>query len=163
DARLNATGPRLTDGTHAAAPAKLLGTHRAPLGGLAPTNRFLLVHVVFFCELRQGRLFRVRAFLAAYVAAVQPGLLPHRHPVSGPPAAHARAVAPASARSAFRCSGGSIDACALPTHPAPPESRTPCITRRSGRRVSVRTRCSSIAAPRTSRVLQPPPFAAIRS
>ena len=83
DARLNPTGPRLSDGTHAAAPAKLLGTHRAPLGGLAPTNRFVVVHVVFFCELREGRLYRVRAFLDAYDAAVQLGVLPKRGTLSG--------------------------------------------------------------------------------
>ena len=75
---LNATGPRLSDGTHAAAPAKLLGTHRAPLGGLAPTQRFVVVHVVFFCELRKRRLYRVRAFFDAYDAAVQLGVLPSR-------------------------------------------------------------------------------------
>jgi steroid delta-isomerase-like uncharacterized protein len=83
DARLNATGPRLTDGTHAAAPAKLLGTHRAPLDGLAVTHRFVVVHVVFFCELREGRLFRVRAFFDAYDAAVQLGVLPKRGTLSG--------------------------------------------------------------------------------
>jgi steroid delta-isomerase-like uncharacterized protein len=83
DARLNATGPRLSDGTHAAAPAKLLGTHRAPLDGLAATQRFVVVHVVFFCELRQGRLFRVRAFFDAYDAAVQLGVLPKRGTLSG--------------------------------------------------------------------------------
>ena len=48
DARLQPTGPRLSDGTHASAPAKLLGTHREPLQGLAATNRFVVVHVVFF-------------------------------------------------------------------------------------------------------------------
>jgi hypothetical protein len=79
--RLNATGPRLTDGTHAAAPAKLLGTHRAPLEGLA--QRFVVVHVVFFCELRADRLYRVRAFLDAYDAGVQLGVLPRRGTLSG--------------------------------------------------------------------------------
>jgi steroid delta-isomerase-like uncharacterized protein len=83
DARLNATGPRLTDGAHAAAPAKLLGTHRAPLEGLAATNRFVVVHVVFFCELREQRLFRVRAFFDAYDAAIQLGVLPRRGTLSG--------------------------------------------------------------------------------
>ena len=68
DARLQPTGPRLTDGTHASAPAKLLGTHREPLEGLAATNRFVVVHVVFFAELRDERLFRVRAFFDAYGA-----------------------------------------------------------------------------------------------
>jgi steroid delta-isomerase-like uncharacterized protein len=76
DARLQPTGPRLTDGTHASAPAKLLGTHRGPLAGLAPTQRFVVVHVVFFAELREGRLLRVRAFFDAYGAAVALGVLP---------------------------------------------------------------------------------------
>jgi hypothetical protein len=76
DVRLNPTGPRLTDGRHVSAPAKLLGTHREPLGGLAATNRFVVVHVVFFAELRDERLFRVRAFFDAYGAAVALGVLP---------------------------------------------------------------------------------------
>jgi steroid delta-isomerase-like uncharacterized protein len=76
DVRLQPTGPRLTDGTHAGAPAKLLGTHRGPLAGLAPTHRFVVVHVVFFAELREERLLRVRAFFDAYGAAVALGVLP---------------------------------------------------------------------------------------
>src|ERR1700754_2094353 len=36
DARLNSTGERLSNGTFACAPCKLLGTHREPLGSLAP-------------------------------------------------------------------------------------------------------------------------------
>jgi len=76
DARLQPTGPRLTDGTHASAPAKLLGTHRGAVEGLAATNRFVVVHVVFFAELREERLFRVRAFFDVYGAAVSLGVLP---------------------------------------------------------------------------------------
>ena len=76
DARLHPTGPRLSDGTHASAPAKLLGTHRRPLEGLAATHRAIVVHVVFFAELREDRLFRVRAFFDAYGAAVALGVLP---------------------------------------------------------------------------------------
>ena len=76
DARLHPTGPRLSDGTHASAPAKLLGTHRGPLEGLAATNRSVVLHVVFFAELREERLFRVRAFFDAYGAAVALGVLP---------------------------------------------------------------------------------------
>src|SRR5215213_5074786 len=81
---------------------------------------------------------------------------------SGAPAAHSSAVAAASSRSARRCSGGCVDACRLTTHPASP-SATPCITRRSGRRVSSRVRCCPIARPRTRIALQPPPFAPSRS
>jgi hypothetical protein len=76
DARLERTGERLSDGRHAVAPAKLLGTHREAIGGLSPTHRFLVVHAVFYCELREGRLLRVRAFLDLYDAAVQLGVLP---------------------------------------------------------------------------------------
>jgi predicted ester cyclase len=76
DVRLNATGPRLSDGTHASAPAKLLATHTEPLEGIAATHRFVVVHVVFFAELRDGRLYRVRAFFDAYGAAVTLGILP---------------------------------------------------------------------------------------
>jgi steroid delta-isomerase-like uncharacterized protein len=83
DARLQPTGPRLTDGTHASAPAKLLGTHREPLEGLAATNRFVVVHVVFFAELRDERLFRVRAFFDVYGAAVALGVLPRPGTLGG--------------------------------------------------------------------------------
>jgi hypothetical protein len=83
DARLQPTGPRLSDGRHASAPAKLLGTHREPLDGLAATHRFVVVHVVFFAELRDGRLFRVRAFFDVYGAAVALGVLPRRGTLSG--------------------------------------------------------------------------------
>ena len=83
DARLHPTGPRLTDGTYASAPGKLLGTHREPLDGLAATNRSLVVHVVFFVELRDERLFRVRAFFDAYGAAVALGVLPRPGTLGG--------------------------------------------------------------------------------
>lgn len=78
DVRLNATGARLTDGRFAAAPAKLLGTHGAPVAGLAATHREVVVHIVFYAELAEGRLHRVRAFFDAYGAAVQLGILPRR-------------------------------------------------------------------------------------
>ena len=83
DARLQPTGPRLSDGKHASAPAKLLGTHREPLEGLAATNRFVVVHVVFFAELRDGRLYRVRAFFDVYGAAVALGVLPRPGTLGG--------------------------------------------------------------------------------
>jgi steroid delta-isomerase-like uncharacterized protein len=80
DARVERTGERLTDGRFIAAPCKLLGTHRGSLDGLPASGRFLVVHLVFYCELdppREG-LWRVRAFLDAYDAAVQLGVLPGR-------------------------------------------------------------------------------------
>jgi steroid delta-isomerase-like uncharacterized protein len=78
DARLERTGERLTDGRFVAAPCKLLGTHRAALEGLPATNKFVVVHCVFYCELRNERLLRVRAFFDLYDAATQLGILPAR-------------------------------------------------------------------------------------
>ena len=78
DARLERTGDRLTDGRFLAAPCKLLATHRAPLEGLPATGRFVVVHCVFYCELRDELLLRVRAFFDLYDAAVQLGVLPAR-------------------------------------------------------------------------------------
>jgi steroid delta-isomerase-like uncharacterized protein len=78
DARLERTGTRLTNGRFVAAPCKLLATHRAPLEGLPATNRFVVVHCVFYCELRDELLLRVRAFFDLYDAAVQLGVLPAR-------------------------------------------------------------------------------------
>ena len=78
DARMERTGERLADGRFLAAPSKLLATHRAALEGLPPTNRFVVVHCVFYCELDEDRLLRVRAFFDLYDAAVQLGVLPGR-------------------------------------------------------------------------------------
>lgn len=76
DARLNATGARLTDGRYACAPCKLLGTHRGRIGGIAPTGRFLVVHALVYAELERGRLLRVRAFFDVHGAATELGVLP---------------------------------------------------------------------------------------
>jgi steroid delta-isomerase-like uncharacterized protein len=78
DARMERTGERLTAGSFLAAPCKVLGTHRAPLEGLPATNRFVVVHCVFYCELQHGLLLRVRAFYDVYGAATQLGVLPAR-------------------------------------------------------------------------------------
>jgi hypothetical protein len=82
DARLERLGPRLVDRRYVAAPCKLLGTNRAPLGTLPATNKTIAVPVVFYCELdkdpAQLRLRRVRGFFDVYGAAVQLGLLPGR-------------------------------------------------------------------------------------
>jgi hypothetical protein len=56
----------------------LLGTHREALGGLPATNRFVIVHCVFYCELERRRLLRVRGFFDLYDAATQLGVLPGR-------------------------------------------------------------------------------------
>jgi steroid delta-isomerase-like uncharacterized protein len=78
DARLERTGERLMNGRFVAAPAKLLATHKAALEGLPPTNRFIVVHCVCYCELDDGRLLRVRAFFDLYDTATQLGILPGR-------------------------------------------------------------------------------------
>jgi SnoaL-like polyketide cyclase len=77
DARLNATGERLTDGHFACAPCKLLGTHEGAIGKIAPTGRFVVVHAVVYAELTpEGRLLRARAFFDAWEAATSLGVLP---------------------------------------------------------------------------------------
>jgi steroid delta-isomerase-like uncharacterized protein len=78
DARMERTGERLSNERFVAAPCKLLATHRAPLEGLPASNKFIVVHCVFYCELRHERLLRVRAFFDLYDAAVQLGVLPGR-------------------------------------------------------------------------------------
>lgn len=78
DARMERTGERLRGGKFVAAPSKLLATHKEPLEGLPATNRFVVVHCVFYCELDEDRLLRVRAFFDLYDAAVQLGVLPGR-------------------------------------------------------------------------------------
>jgi len=78
DVRVERAGERLADpaGRFVAAPCKLAGTHGGQLEGLPPTRRLLVVHAVVWCELRGGRLLRVRALFDRYDAAVQLGLLP---------------------------------------------------------------------------------------
>jgi len=78
DVRLERTGERLANRHYVAAPCKLLGTHKEPLEGLPATNRFVVVHCVFYCELQRQRLLRVRGFFDLYDAAVQLGVLPSR-------------------------------------------------------------------------------------
>jgi steroid delta-isomerase-like uncharacterized protein len=78
DARIERLGERLVSGNYVAAPCKLLGTHREALEGLPASNRFLVVHAIFYCQLDQGRLLHVRGFFDLYDAAVQLGVLPGR-------------------------------------------------------------------------------------
>jgi steroid delta-isomerase-like uncharacterized protein len=78
DARLERTGERVSNGRFGAAPAKLLATHKEALEGLPATNKFLVVHCVFYCEVGRERLLRVRAFFDLYDAATQLGVLPAR-------------------------------------------------------------------------------------
>ena len=77
DARVNATGERLTDGRYACAPCKLLGTHQGPIGKVTPTGRFVVVHAIVYAELTEGGLLlRTRAFFDAWGAAMTLGVLP---------------------------------------------------------------------------------------
>jgi steroid delta-isomerase-like uncharacterized protein len=78
DARLEKTGERLTNERFVAAPGKLLGTHRGQLESLPPSNRFVVVHCIWYCELRAERLLRIRGFFDVYDAATQLGVLPAR-------------------------------------------------------------------------------------
>ncbi len=78
DARLERTGDRLTNQHFVAAPCKVLGTHRAALAGLPASNRFVVVHCIFYCEIQNELLLRVRGFFDVYDAATQLGVLPAR-------------------------------------------------------------------------------------
>jgi steroid delta-isomerase-like uncharacterized protein len=78
DARLERTGERLAGERFVAAPAKLLGTHRAPLEGLPATNKFIVVHCIVYCEVERDLIYRARAFFDVYGAATQLGVLPAR-------------------------------------------------------------------------------------
>ena len=58
---------------------KLVATHRGELhDSLPPTNRFVVLHAIFYCELLEdhGRLWRVRGFFDVYDAAMQLGIVP---------------------------------------------------------------------------------------
>lgn len=83
DARLERFGVPVVGESLLCAPAKLLGTHRQPLEGLPASGRFVVVPVVFYCQVRQGRMERVRAFFDAYGAGVQLGILPGRGTLGG--------------------------------------------------------------------------------
>jgi predicted ester cyclase len=76
DARVNATGARISDGTFASAPCRLLGTHTGPIGRISPTGRAVEVHAVAYAELADARLLRVRVFFDVYGAAMRLGVLP---------------------------------------------------------------------------------------
>lgn len=80
DARVESTGERLASDRFVAAPVRVSGTHLGEIAGVPASGRFVVLHAVLYCELdppRQG-LWRVRAFLDGYDAAVQVGLLPRR-------------------------------------------------------------------------------------
>jgi ketosteroid isomerase-like protein len=76
DARVNSTGQRLSNGSFACAPCRIIGTHEGELGRIHPTHRKLNVHAVVYAEIKDGRLYRVRAFFDVYAAAMNLGVLP---------------------------------------------------------------------------------------
>lgn len=78
DARVEGTGPRLSDGCFVAAPVRLQATHSGELEAFPPTGRTLVVQAIFYCELdtTRARIWRVRAFFDLYDAAIQLGVLP---------------------------------------------------------------------------------------
>jgi steroid delta-isomerase-like uncharacterized protein len=76
DARVEKTGERLTDGRFVAAPVRLLGTHRAQLGPVPATGKFVVLNAVIYGEVQHGRFTRVRTFFDLWSVAVQLGMLP---------------------------------------------------------------------------------------
>ena len=78
DARMEQTGDRLFNEHFVAGPCKVLATHRAALNGLPATNRFVVMHAIFYCEMGRERLLRVRGFFDLYDVATQLGVLPAR-------------------------------------------------------------------------------------
>lgn len=85
DARVEQTGPRMTNGNHVSAPLKLVATHRGELEGLPPTGKFLVVQAVVVAERHpeNGLVWRARAFFDAYDAGVKLGVLPERGSLGG--------------------------------------------------------------------------------
>jgi steroid delta-isomerase-like uncharacterized protein len=76
DARVNSTGRRLHEGAFACAPCKVIGTHRGEIEGIGVTGRELVVHALVYAELKDGRLWRVRAFYDLHGAGRELGVFP---------------------------------------------------------------------------------------
>jgi len=78
DARVEATGEPLSDGSHVAAPCKIVATHRGDTDGFPASGRFIVVQCVVYARLDPSgaQLWRVRSFFDLYDAAVQLGFLP---------------------------------------------------------------------------------------
>lgn len=78
DVRVQRSGERLHEGRFVAAPCRVVGTHAGALGRFPPSGRRVSLHAVLYCELDSSgeRLWRVRAFLDAYDAGMQLGILP---------------------------------------------------------------------------------------
>lgn len=78
DLRVENSAPRVQTGAHAVFPWRLAGTHRADLGPLPATDRFVTLHGLHYVELHDERIRRARGFFDLYEAVVQLGLLPGR-------------------------------------------------------------------------------------
>jgi len=78
DLRLEPTAARLTSGTHACLPWRVLGTHRGDLPSLPASRRFVILHGLHYVELEDDNIRRARGFFDLYDAGVQLGLLPPR-------------------------------------------------------------------------------------
>jgi hypothetical protein len=79
DARFEATGPLLHDGSRIVAiPLRVTGNHTASLGAIPASERFLHVHGMLVLELdaTAHRVHRGRLFADRYAASVQLGVLP---------------------------------------------------------------------------------------
>jgi steroid delta-isomerase-like uncharacterized protein len=82
DIRVEPSGENIGGSRLACLTWRALGTHRGELGGLPPSNRFLVVQGVHYAELEDGRVRRARGFFDLYDAVVQLGLLPARGSLS---------------------------------------------------------------------------------
>jgi steroid delta-isomerase-like uncharacterized protein len=78
DLRVESSGPTLGNDALACIPWRAVGTHRAELGGLPPTDRQVTLQGVHYVELIDGRIRRARGLFDLYGAAVQLGALPER-------------------------------------------------------------------------------------
>lgn len=78
DVKMERTGERLQGERFVAAPVKVSGTHRERVGDVPATNRFVVAHGVFYCELEHDMLRRVRGFYDVWGSAVDLGVLPRR-------------------------------------------------------------------------------------
>ncbi|MCX6387004.1 MAG: ester cyclase [Solirubrobacterales bacterium] len=76
DVRMQSAGQRLQGERFIAAPVKVSGTHSERLGDIPATNRPLIAHGVFYCELEHDLLLRVRGFYDVWGSAVDLGVLP---------------------------------------------------------------------------------------
>jgi steroid delta-isomerase-like uncharacterized protein len=80
DAKIEASGARVSDGRFAALPMRLTATHAGEIADLPATGRSIAVQAVVYVELDppRERLWRIRAFFDQYDAGQQLGVFPAR-------------------------------------------------------------------------------------